>query len=86
MEKRKYDLRRKVSLGETWLIEAQDGYMGYTAIYRFDGIMWIMKLAHQNCNMCKDFKTTMTNKEFKRLFERCESQYIGLLLLGSGNS
>jgi len=86
MEKRKYDLRKKPSIGETWLLEAIGSYMSYTAIYRFDGNLWQRKLAHENCNLCKDFKTSMTNKEFKELFEKCESQLLGVLLLGSGSS
>lgn len=42
--KQKFDLRKKSSIGETYLLNHMGSYMGYTAIYRFDGRMWIRKL------------------------------------------
>lgn len=85
--KPKFDLRVKVSIGETWLLSHISGYMGYTAIYRFDGKGWNRKLAHENCNMCVDIRTYLFPKEFKELFEKCDTtQWLGCLLLGGGTS
>jgi hypothetical protein len=73
------DLRHSRDEGETWLIDVIGGYMGYTAIYRYNGTDYIRKLAHNNCRLVDDFKYKMTPKEFKKLLSNTEKNSVKFL-------
>ena len=77
----RFDLRYKRSIGETYLLVANGGYMVYTAIYRFNGSKWKRELAHHNCQFSDGFKSLMTSKEFKKIFDVCDVTSIGHLTL-----
>ena len=70
----KLDLRRTFTYGETYKIDTNDGFMGYTAFYRFNGREFAKIMSHRNCDTCTDFRRVFTLKEFKSFLSKIREE------------
>lgn len=78
----KLDLRKKLSVGETWLIDVFGGYMSCHFIYRWDGYFFMLELAHPNYIYYPDFKKELIKEKFKEILSKIKGNdratYLGI--------